>query len=42
MLFTDIVMPGIDGLQLAVETLRLRPGIKILYTSGFARDATRA
>jgi signal transduction histidine kinase/ActR/RegA family two-component response regulator len=38
-LFTDIVMPGINGLQLAVEILRLRPGIKILYTSGFARDA---
>jgi len=38
-LFTDIVMPGIDGLQLGVETLRLRPDIKILYTSGFARDA---
>jgi len=39
MLFTDIVMPGINGLQLAVEMLRLRPDIKILYTSGFARDA---
>jgi signal transduction histidine kinase/ActR/RegA family two-component response regulator len=39
MLFTDIVMPAIDGLQLGVETLRLRPDIKILYTSGFARDA---
>jgi signal transduction histidine kinase/ActR/RegA family two-component response regulator len=39
MLFTDIVMPDTEGLQLAVETLRLRPGIKILYTSGFARDA---
>ncbi|KQW21847.1 hypothetical protein ASC80_00015 [Afipia sp. Root123D2] len=40
MLFTDIVMPGIGGLHLGVETLRLRPDIKILYTSGFARDAT--
>ena len=39
MLFTDIVMPGIGGLHLGVETLRLRPDIKILYTSGFARDA---
>ena len=39
MLFTDIVMPGIGGLQLGVETLRQRPDIKILYTSGFARDA---
>lgn len=39
MLFTDIVMPETNGLQLAAETLRLRPDIKVLYTSGFARDA---
>ena len=39
MLFTDIVMPDTNGLQLAAETLRLRPDIKILYTSGFARNA---
>ena len=39
MLFTDIVMPEINGRQLAAEALRRRPDIKVLYTTGFARDA---
>lgn len=39
MLFTDIVMPDTNGIQLGAQTLRLRPDIKVLYTSGFARDA---
>ena len=35
-LFSDVVMPGgINGFQLANEALRLRPGLKILLTSGF-------
>jgi CheY-like chemotaxis protein len=38
LLFTDIVMPGMNGLQLTEEARRLRPGIKILLTSGYATD----
>jgi CheY-like chemotaxis protein len=38
LLFTDIVMPEMDGLQLTEEARRLRPGIKILLTSGYATD----
>jgi DNA-binding NtrC family response regulator len=35
-LFTDIVMPGEpDGFALAEEAVRLRPGIKVLYTTGY-------
>ena len=35
-LFSDVVMPGgITGFQLAAEARRLRPGLKILLTSGF-------
>jgi DNA-binding NtrC family response regulator len=30
----DMVMPGMSGLDLAAELDRLRPGMKILYTSG--------
>ncbi len=36
LLFSDVVMPGgINGFQLAAEARRLRPGLKILLTSGF-------
>ena len=35
-LFTDIVMPGEpDGFALAEEAVRLRPSIKVLYTTGY-------
>lgn len=38
LLFTDIVMPGsLDGYQLSMEALKLRPDIKILATSGFTK-----
>jgi signal transduction histidine kinase/CHASE3 domain sensor protein len=40
LLFTDLIMPGgMTGLQLADEVTRRRPGIKILYTSGYAQNA---
>lgn len=40
LLFTDILMPGdVHGYDLAREARRLRPDIKLLYTSGFALSA---
>lgn len=39
LLFTDIVMPGRNGFELAREAIRQRPGLKLLYTTGFAREA---
>jgi signal transduction histidine kinase len=39
MLFTDIVMPDVNGRQLAAEALRRQPNIKVLYTTGFTRNA---
>jgi PAS domain S-box-containing protein len=39
-LFTDVVMPGgINGRQLSTEAVRRRPGLKVLYTTGYTRDA---
>jgi two-component system cell cycle sensor histidine kinase/response regulator CckA len=32
---TDVVMPGISGRELAVRVMKIRPGIKILYMSGY-------
>ena len=40
LLFTDIVMPSMDGVQLAREAKILRPAIKVLFTTGYAQRAT--
>jgi PAS domain S-box-containing protein len=40
LLFTDVVMPGgMNGRKLADEALRRRPGIKVLFTIGYTRNA---
>ncbi|MEX1205293.1 MAG: PAS domain S-box protein [Dongiaceae bacterium] len=40
LLFTDIVMPGgMTGRQLADRARRRRPGLKVLFTSGYAENA---
>jgi signal transduction histidine kinase len=40
LLFTDVVMPnGMSGFELASEAHRLRPGLKILFASGFTEMA---
>ncbi|HEY1204612.1 MAG: PAS domain S-box protein [Bryobacteraceae bacterium] len=39
LILTDIVMPGIGGRELAAHARRTRPGIRILYMSGYAYRA---
>ncbi len=39
MLFTDIVMPGINGRILADRARESRPDLKVLYTTGYTRNA---
>jgi two-component system, cell cycle sensor histidine kinase and response regulator CckA len=39
LLITDVVMPGMGGIELAKEFAKIRPETKILYTSGYADDA---
>ncbi|WP_147041413.1 response regulator, partial [Skermanella aerolata] len=39
LLFTDIVMPDINGRKLADEALRRRPELKVLFTTGYTRNA---
>ncbi len=37
LVFTDIIMPGgMTGIELAKEAPKIRPGVKVLLTSGFA------
>jgi CheY-like chemotaxis protein len=35
LLFTDVVMPEVNGKQLADEALRRFPGLKVIYTTGY-------
>jgi CheY-like chemotaxis protein len=37
LLFTDIIMPGMDGVQLAKEARRLRPGLKVMFATGYVQ-----
>jgi PAS domain S-box-containing protein len=39
LLFTDVVMPGMSGSELAAEARKVQPHIKVLYTSGYTRNA---
>lgn len=43
LLFTDVVLPGPrNGAALAAEARRLRPGLRVLYCSGYPADAVVA
>jgi signal transduction histidine kinase/ActR/RegA family two-component response regulator len=39
LLLTDVVLPGMNGRQLAEEMRSRQPGVKILFMSGYPRDA---
>jgi PAS domain S-box-containing protein len=40
LLLTDVVMPGgLNGRQLADRAIRKRPGLKVLFMTGYTRDA---
>ncbi|MFP1129383.1 PAS domain-containing protein [Asticcacaulis sp. W401b] len=39
LLFTDIVMPEINGRKLADAAQKARPDLKVLFTSGYTRNA---
>jgi PAS domain S-box-containing protein len=39
LLFSDIVMPGASGVELAHQARKLKPSLKVLLTTGYPRDA---
>lgn len=41
LILADIVMPGMDGIELAQRAAMLRPGIKVLFITGFAAVALK-
>ena len=39
LLFTDVVMPEVNGAKLAESARAARPGLKVLFTTGYTRNA---
>jgi PAS domain S-box-containing protein len=39
LLLTDVVMPGLNGRELAVEAQQHRPDLKVLFMTGYSRNA---
>jgi nitrogen-specific signal transduction histidine kinase/CheY-like chemotaxis protein len=39
LLFTDVVLPGRSGREIADEARTIRPDLKVLYTTGYSRNA---
>jgi signal transduction histidine kinase/CheY-like chemotaxis protein len=39
LLLTDVVMPGINGRELGKRARQIRPGLRVLYMTGYSRNA---
>lgn len=40
LLLADIVMPGMDGIELSQKATKLNPALKVMFITGFAAVAT--
>ncbi len=38
LLFTDVVMPGMSGVQLAARVAKTHPGLPVIYASGYSEE----
>ncbi len=41
LLLADVVMPGLDGIELARRAAKEQPGIKVMFITGFAAVALK-
>ena len=39
LLLTDVVLPGMNGRELARRAQVIRPGLKVLFMTGYSRNA---
>jgi CheY-like chemotaxis protein len=39
LLFTDVVMPGMTGRELADKAIQVHPGLEVLFSTGYTRNA---
>ena len=39
LLLTDVILPGKNGRELATDVERRRPGVKIIFMTGYSRNA---
>jgi CheY-like chemotaxis protein len=39
LILTDVIMPGKNGRVLSEELLQLEPGLRVLFMTGYSRDA---
>ncbi len=42
LLLTDVILPGMNGLEIARELSGVRPDVRVLFISGYARDTALA
>ena len=42
LLLADVVMPGLDGIEVARRATKKKPGMKVMFITGFAAVALRA
>ena len=38
LLMTDVIMPGMNGRDLAAQVLQMRPGMKVIFLSGYTDE----